>query len=60
MYRLMTNKLQELLQKFPGVFLTGPRQSGKTTLAKMTFPDLPYVNFEDISVGRSSWFFEEL
>lgn len=50
MYRLMTNKLQELLQKFPGVFLTGPRQSGKTTLAKMAFPDLPYVNFEDISV----------
>jgi len=26
--------------------ITGPRQSGKTTLAKMACPDLPYVNFE--------------
>lgn len=53
MYRFLTNKLQELFQKFPGVFLTGPRQSGKTTLAKMAFPNLPYVNFEDISVQEA-------
>ena len=51
--RLMYNKLQELFKKFPIVYLTGPRQSGKTTLAKMAFPDLPYVNFEDISIREA-------
>ena len=53
MRRLMYNKLQELFKKFPIVYLTGPRQSGKTTLAKMAFPDLPYVNFEDISIREA-------
>lgn len=33
---------------FPVVFLTGPRQSGKTTLAKATFPDYRYVSLEDL------------
>ena len=32
---------------FPVLALTGPRQSGKTTLARTAFPDLPYVNLED-------------
>ena len=29
------------------VYIFGPRQSGKTTIAKETFPDLPYVTLED-------------
>ncbi len=33
--------------KFPVVGLFGPRQSGKTTLAKNTFPKHKYLNFED-------------
>jgi len=33
---------------FPVLALTGPRQSGKTTLARSVFPDLPYVNLEDL------------
>lgn len=28
--------------------ITGPRQAGKTTLAKSTFPDKPYVSLEDL------------
>lgn len=32
---------------YPIVTITGPRQSGKTTLAKAVFPDLPYVSLED-------------
>ena len=34
-------------QMFPGVFLTGPRQSGKTTLLKMTFPEHQYISLEN-------------
>ena len=29
------------------IYIFGPRQSGKTTIAKQTFPDLPYVTLED-------------
>ena len=33
--------------QYPAITLIGPRQSGKTTLAKLAFPDKPYVNLED-------------
>ena len=32
------------------IYIFGPRQSGKTTIAKETFPDLPYVTLEDPDV----------
>jgi predicted AAA+ superfamily ATPase len=35
---------------FPAIGLNGPRQSGKTTLARQLFPHLPYVLFEDPDV----------
>ncbi len=34
-------------KSFPVVTLLGPRQSGKTTLVQMTFPDKPYCSMED-------------
>lgn len=34
------------LSQFRALCITGPRQSGKTTLSKMLFKDKPYVNFE--------------
>ena len=40
--------LLELAGGFPVVSLTGPRQSGKTTLARSTFGGLAYVNLEDL------------
>ena len=35
-------------KKFPVVTLTGPRQSGKTTLVKSLFPHKTYVSLEDV------------
>jgi uncharacterized protein len=39
--------LQRLARGFPVLALTGPRQSGKTTLARASFPDKPYVSLEN-------------
>lgn len=44
--REMTPVLVKLFQQYPFVTLTGPRQSGKTTLCRMAFPQLKYVNLE--------------
>jgi len=38
--------LTKLSKTNPVVLVTGPRQSGKTTLARMRFPEKPYVNLE--------------
>lgn len=35
-----------LFNQYPILTITGPRQSGKTTLVKTLFPEKPYVNFE--------------
>ncbi len=38
--------LKSLFQSYPFVTVTGPRQSGKTTLCRETFPHLAYINLE--------------
>ena len=45
--RLITPKVLALSQKFPVVAITGPRQSGKTTLIRNIFPDYRYFNLEN-------------
>jgi uncharacterized protein len=39
-----------LAENYPVLTITGPRQSGKTTLARFLFKDLPYVSFENPDV----------
>ena len=47
LYRKLTTTLQRLAKTFPVIAITGPRQSGKTTLAKAVFGDKPYLTLED-------------
>ncbi len=45
--RALGASLQRLSGLFPVLAITGPRQSGKTTLARALFPDKPYVSLEN-------------
>ena len=45
--RIAQKALLRLAEQFPIVGITGPRQSGKSTLTKITFPDKKYVTFDD-------------
>lgn len=44
--REIEKELKKLAHSYPVVTVTGPRQSGKTTLVKNSFPNKPYVNLE--------------
>ena len=44
--REITPRLIALFRQYPFVTVTGPRQSGKTTLCRAAFPDLAYANLE--------------
>lgn len=46
--RTLQAKIVSLRKQFPVLSLTGPRQTGKTTLLKSIYTDLPYVSLEDI------------
>ena len=44
------DRVRHLATKFPAVAILGVRQAGKSTLAKMAFPDYDYVSLEDPDV----------
>jgi uncharacterized protein len=50
--RNITPLLQQLADQYPVITLTGPRQSGKTTLVKSLFPNKPYVTLENPDTRR--------
>ena len=50
--RTLQPKLQNLATRFPVVTVTGPRQSGKTTLSRMAFPKHSYVSLEAPDLRR--------
>ncbi|MCO5258605.1 MAG: ATP-binding protein [Crocinitomicaceae bacterium] len=45
--RELNTVLREYAKEFRSVLVVGPRQSGKTTLTRETFPDKPYVSLEN-------------
>ncbi|MCH5177964.1 MAG: ATP-binding protein, partial [Prevotellaceae bacterium] len=48
--REIKDTIAEACQYFSVIVITGPRQSGKTTLCKVMFSDFAYVNLEDLSL----------
>ena len=52
--RNMQTQLRSLASQFPIVSVTGPRQSGKTTLIRNTFPNYTYINLEEPSIQKKA------
>ena len=50
--RTAEKTLLNLLLQYPVVAVTGPRQSGKTTLVRHACPDKPYVLLEDLDTRQ--------
>lgn len=51
-HRTMAKVAALLLRKYPILTITGPRQSGKSTFAKLLKPGFEYINLEDIDHRR--------
>lgn len=50
--RIAAKKILQLSSVFKSVAVTGPRQSGKTTLVKTLFPDKTYLSLENPDTRR--------
>ena len=46
----MIERVKAAAAVFPAVTITGPRQSGKSTLCRAVFPNHPYANLEALDV----------
>jgi uncharacterized protein len=51
-YRTITPSVEKLAKKIPIIAITGPRQSGKTTLAQAIFSNYEYVSLENLNIRR--------
>ena len=50
--RRISEHVKNIFRQYPVITITGPRQSGKTTLAKSCFPHLPYKNLENLETRQ--------
>ena len=49
-HRELSSVLEEAYRYFSVITVTGPRQSGKTTLIRNLFPHLPYYSLESLDI----------
>ena len=49
-HRTLQTTLEHFAAKYPIVTLTGPRQSGKSTLLRHAFPEYEYLSLEDLDI----------
>ena len=52
--RIAEKTIRTLLRGFPIVTITGPRQSGKTTLARAVFKNKPYASLEEPDLRQAA------
>lgn len=52
--RLASSKIRDILRYYPGIVLTGARQTGKTTLLREVFPDYQYVSLDVPSLAEQA------
>jgi len=52
--RHLTEHVRDLSTKTPVISITGPRQSGKTTLSRQVFPDYDYVDLDRPQTRRAA------
>jgi hypothetical protein len=50
--RQLGTKVLQWATQFPVITVTGPRQSGKSTLCKALFPHKTYINLEDLTLRQ--------
>lgn len=48
-HRIISSQIEEAHKYFPVIVITGPRQSGKSTLCRHLFADYNYVNLEHVA-----------
>ncbi|MCH5228162.1 MAG: ATP-binding protein [Muribaculaceae bacterium] len=48
--RILASQIEKIQNRYQVIVITGPRQTGKTTLALHLFPDFPYFNLEDPTI----------
>ncbi|MBD5213595.1 MAG: ATP-binding protein [Bacteroidales bacterium] len=52
-HRIISDAIREAARFYQVIVITGPRQTGKTTLCKELFGDYSYYNFEDLGLRQA-------
>ena len=52
--RLITREIEDAHKEFRVIVVTGPRQSGKSTLCRHMYPDYRYVNLEHVTIRAAA------
>lgn len=52
--RIISSKIKEAHMYYPVIVVTGPRQSGKSTLCRHLYPDYRYVNLEHVAIRATA------